>query len=255
MNMLISLRSEILKSKRTASIYLTIIAAAFGPFMSVLDTLFDEVIRPEEEKVFFNIIMIEKFQMTAFLVFPFFVILICTLLPQLEYKNNTWKQLLTSPQTKMNVFAAKFINVHRLIIIFLIVNQCCTLIYAVIIHLAKPSLDLLNQPVNVSEVVLHVVSSYISLLALISIQFWLGLRFRNFIAPIGIGVAVWFLGSLMVMNMKAPLAEYFPYSYHVYAAFPESRLNFDNVRWMSAGYAVLFLLIGFLDFKKRRMSS
>ena len=41
MSLFITLRSELFKIKRTAALYFTIAAAAFGPFMSMLDLVFD----------------------------------------------------------------------------------------------------------------------------------------------------------------------------------------------------------------------
>jgi hypothetical protein len=42
MSLLISLRSELLKTQRTASFYLTLIGAAVGPVMFLLNILLDE---------------------------------------------------------------------------------------------------------------------------------------------------------------------------------------------------------------------
>ncbi|HYH14152.1 MAG TPA: ABC transporter permease, partial [Flavisolibacter sp.] len=104
MNLLVSLRSEVLKNKRTAALYLTLIAAAFGPFMSLLDVLLGEGVAADDRAIIFNKLMTVKFQMTGLAIFPIFLILICTLLPQIEFKNNAWKQVLASPQTKSNIF-------------------------------------------------------------------------------------------------------------------------------------------------------
>jgi hypothetical protein len=253
MNLLISLRSEILKTKRTASVYLTLVAAALGPLMSMLDLIFDGV--PAEDKTFiFEKMLTAKFQMTGFVVFPFFLMLICTLLPQIEYKNNTWKQVLTSPQTKAHVFVAKFINIQLLIVIFLVTYQLLMFANAVILHFMEPSLHVLNQPINGYRVLVILVNSYTGLLALCSIQFWLGLRFKNFVVPIAIGIACWFIGTILVIQFKSGFAAYFPYSFHIYGNFPQFNSQLSTVGLTSFVYAVLFLTIGFLDFRRRRMN-
>lgn len=252
MNLLISLRSEILKTRRTASFYLTFIAGAFGPMTSLLESLLDGV-RAEEKAILLNKMFTTKFQMTGFLLFPLFIVLICTLLPQIEYKNHTWKQVLTSPQTKGNLFIAKFLNVHLLILVFLVTNQLFMLIAAVVLHFTEPSLNVLNQSVNGYAILMTVVNSYAGLLAICAIQFWIGLRFKNFIAPIAIGLALWFAGSLLVLQSGSGIAEYFPYSFHVYNSFPKYKSEIPAIRWTSLVYATLFLAIGFVDYKKRRM--
>ena len=61
MNLLISLRSELLKTRRTSSFYLTIAAAAFGPLMTLLDIMIDEGIPAVDRNIFFNKLFMEKF--------------------------------------------------------------------------------------------------------------------------------------------------------------------------------------------------
>jgi hypothetical protein len=249
MNLLISLRSEILKTKRTASLYLTIAAAGFGPFASMLDIIFDGI-DEDNRAVLFSSMMIKKFEMVAFLVFPIFLILICTLLPQIEFKNNGWKQVLASPQTKGTIFLSKFMNVQLLILVFLFTSQVLMFAATVILHFMEPSLNVLYQPVNWWDALMNLINSYVAMMALCAIQFWLGLRFKNFIIPIAIGVGLWFAGSILAMEAKSPLAEYFPYSFHVLSSFEQFRPKDNIYQWVSAGYAVAFLLIGFIDFRK-----
>ena len=130
------------------------------------------------------------------------------------------------------------------------------LINAIILNFMHPSLNVLNQPLNWPEIINTLVRSYLVLLGLCAIQFWLSLRFRNFIAPLAIGISAWFIGSLLVMELKASFAEYFPYSFHGYAGFPGyENKDLTGIYLTSAGYAVLFLIIGFLNFRKRRMSA
>src|SRR5215203_7500463 len=117
MNLLISLRSEILKTKRTAAFYFTLVGAAVIPFTFLLNLLMDGIEDTRKDPL--NSILKLHSEMNGLVIFPMFVILVCTLLPQIEYRNNTWKQLLSSPQTKWNIFLAKFINVQFFIFLFL----------------------------------------------------------------------------------------------------------------------------------------
>ena len=254
MNLLISIRSEILKTRRTASFYLTLIMAAVIPVIFFITICFDGI-SPESIKDPFNAMFKVPFQLTAFVIFPLFVVMICTLLPQIEYKNNTWKQVLASPQTKANVFAAKFLSIHRLILLFLLANHFFMLLLAVVTHFIEPGLKLLLQPVDAYTIVSTGLTSYVSLLAISAIQFWIGLRSKNFIVPIAIGLAFWFVGTFMVLEAHSVYANYFPYSFHVFAAFTEQQAEINSVRWTSVGYAILFLSLGFLDFRARRISS
>jgi hypothetical protein len=252
MSLLKSLRSEILKTKRTGPFYFTLAAAAFAPLMSMLDILLDGI-DTDNRKDIFNDMLIKKFQMTGLVALPIFLILVCTLLSQIEYKNNTWKQVLISPQSKGNVFLAKFINVQFLLVVFFITNLLLMFLCAVVLHFMDPSLDVLNQPLNGYKVLMTRVNTYVAVLAICTIQFWLGLKFRNFITPVAIGIACWFAGTILVME-NIGFAAYFPHSFHAYGRFPKYDPLANPIGWTSFAFAVLFLLVAFLDFRKRRMN-
>lgn len=254
MNLLISLRSELLKTTRTASFYLTLIGAAVGPVIFLLNVLIDENEIDASEKDPLNALFKILSEMNGTALFPFFVILICTLLPQIEYRNNTWKQIFASPQTKVNVFLAKFMNVHLLMLVFLIATHLFMFLTIVGVNFIKPTLNLFKHPLNGSTVLVNAANAYILLLAVCAIQFWIGLRFRNFIVPIGIGFALWLTGTIMAVQYKSNLVYYFPYSFHAFPVSTKLKSQLTQVAWTSLGYALLFLIVGFFDFRRRTVS-
>jgi hypothetical protein len=67
-----------------------------------------------------------------------------------------------------------------------------------------------------------------------------------------VGIALWFIGTILVMQ-NLDFAAYFPYSFHAYGKFPKYDPQVNPIGWTSLVYAVLFLVIGFLDFRKRSM--
>ena len=250
MNLLTSLRSELLKTKRTPALYFTIAAGAFSPFMSVLDAVFGAGVPKSEGSFIFNTMMTDKFQMTSLVVFPLFIVLICTLLPQIEFRNNAWKQVFASPQTKANVFIAKFINVQLMIVLFLIVNQLTMLLAVVILHFKIPSLHVLNQSVNGYEVIGNIANAYVALLSICAFQFLLGMRFKNFIIPLAIGISGWIVGILLSIEMESSIAKYLPQSFHAYVSFSKYKPILNGVLWTSVAYAFGLLIIGFIDFSR-----
>lgn len=254
MSLSTSLRSEILKSKRTASIYLTLVAAAVVPIIFILDATLDGI-SPENGPAIFNKIFSEGFKMSSFIIIPMFLVLICTLLPQIEYKNNAWKQVLASPQTKGNIFLAKYINLHLLILLFLVANHLMMLLAGVVLHFAHPSLNVLNQPVDTYSIFVNIANTYVTLLAIGAAQFWMGLRFKNFIIPVAIGISLWVIGSILVLQFEFRWAVYFPYSFHVHLSFPQLKRELNTVAWASGAYTIVFLILGFIDFKTRAVKS
>ena len=251
MNLLISLRSEMLKTRRTATFYLTLIASAVIPFIFLMDALVDGV-SDDNRKDPFNSIFKEGFMMLGVLVYPMFIVLMCTMLAQIEYRNNAWKQVFASPQPIKNIFIARFLNVQLLILLFLVLYNIFILITSVVIHFSDPALNMLNQPLNVSKVISSTVNMYVAVLALSAIQFWVGLRFKNFIVPIAIGFGLWLTGTLMAFEFKSAYAHYFPYSFLPITLLPAKAKLIPTVQFNSVIYMVGVLVLGFLDFSRRK---
>lgn len=249
MNLLLSLRSELLKTRRTSAFYLAFISGTFGMLICLLDFLVDGVPVDDKSRVF-DVMMTDKFQVSAFLMFPLFIILVCTLLPQIEYRNNAWKQVLASPQSKGMVYAAKYLVAQLLLLVFLFSDLLLMALGALILHVMEPALGVLNQPVDLAEMFRLRAIVYIALLPMCALQFCLGLRMKNFIAPIGIGIALWIIGSILVLELKADFARFFPYSYHTLGNFSDSQAADNSYLVFACGYAALFLSLGFLDFKR-----
>ena len=94
--------------------------------------------------------------------------------------------------------------------------------------------------------------TYLSILGMSAIQYWLSLRFKNFIASIGIGLAL-LITALILMNWE--------HIYKVPHAFP--LLTFDavskkrhrlleNHEWNSIAYFIAFTVLAFFDTKYRK---
>lgn len=254
MSLLISFRSETLKTKRTAAFYFTLIGAAIVPFMLLFSIISDDLpgdIAKRNDPI--NSMFRLLSEMNGLCILPLFVVLICTLLPQIEYRNNTWKQVLASPQTKANVFAAKFLNIHLMILLFLVASHLFMWVDIIAAHFILPDLNVLGRPFDLYPVLTDNVDWYLAVLAIGTIQFWIGLRSKNFIAPVAIGLVCWLTGTIMVLQYHSAMSPYFPYGFQAISLSP-FKPKLTQVEWTSFGYAVLFLVAGFFDFRRRRMA-
>ena len=85
MNFIISTRAELLKTKRSASFWLTLIAASFVPVLFFLVYYFNaEEMREDLGKTPWEDHLRFGWQATSSFLFPMYVILICALIPQIE---------------------------------------------------------------------------------------------------------------------------------------------------------------------------
>jgi len=124
----------------------------------------------------------------------------------------------------------------------------------VVINFIKPSLNLFQQPLNGTKILVNAANAYMLVLAVSALQFWMGLRSRNFIVPIGIGFALWLTGTIMAVQYKSNLVFYLPYSFPAFPVSTKLKSQLPQVSWTSLGYAFLFLVVGFFDFRRRTVS-
>lgn len=253
MNTLLSLRSEMLKTKRTASFYFTLIGAAVVPVIFLLNVLGDGLDSTKKDPL--NLIFKLLAEMNGLAFFPWFIILISTLLPQVEYRNNTWKQVFTSPQRKVNVLTAKFATIHLLLLLFLVSTHLFMFVAIALANAIDPAIGLFKNPLDGRTVLINAANSYVSMLALGAIHFWLGIRYKNFIVPIAVGLALWLTGTLLVLQFNSNLSYYFPYSFQAISLSPKMKPHLEQVLWTSVGYSVLVLVLGYFDLRRRRMSA
>ena len=255
MKLLTALRAEMLKTKRTAAFYFTLAGAAPVPAIFLLNVLTGGGDLAAIRKDPLNLMFEMGTERNGLVFFPMFVILVCTLLPQIEYRNNTWKQVFAAPQTKGAVFLAKFLSINGLIALFLLANLVYLSLAIVATHFFHPALDLLHQPFDATRLLARTANAYVTMLALCTFQFWLGLRFRNFIIPTAVGFALWITGMMMSLEFQSSLVDFFPYSFQTFPFLSTLQPKITQVAWTSVGYATLFLLLGFLDFRRRRLTA
>lgn len=258
MSLLISLQSESVKIKRSAAFYVCFIVAAIVPVI-----LFFDLVTPSDgaaevtTKISLNKYFGMAQQVFNFVFLPLFIILISTLLLQIEYRNNTWKQVLTSPQKMINVFLSKFLTLHLLIIVFIASFLTSLFIGAFLINLIHP--DLFKKEFNLSAVLLANWHVYVAVFAISAMQFWLSLRFKNFIAPLAIGFCLWIMAPLMLFSLNWSFADRYPYSFPIQLVAmsekPDFKPDIPLILMLSMAYGLFFLALAFLEFKVRRVKT
>ncbi|RFS16790.1 ABC transporter permease [Emticicia sp. C21] len=252
MNLAITFRSELLKTKRTSAFYLTVFGASFITLMELLEmlTTSDSVARlyPDPWQIYFRI----SLQMMIGMILPLYMILICTLLAQIEFRNNTWKQVFGSPQSEVAVFISKFLNLQFLIFSFILLNVIFLFLGAFLLNSIDPKLDLFHKYLDWQHLLTLLSKTFVCSLAISSIQFWMSLRFRNFILPLAIGFVLWFAGIMMTFEYKTISKEWYPYSYLMMIAFPGFEDKHSTLILNALILTFGFLIGGFWDFKRRK---
>lgn len=255
MSFAISLQSELLKTKRTASFWLSIAGAAVIPLIFFLKLAFD----PAEASTSFNAAPWKKifsfaWQFLSGFLLPMYIILICALIPQIEFKNNAWKQVFASPQTTGQIFFAKFLTVHLMIFLCYTLFNVLMILCGVGANLIHSQYKFLATPIDWERLAQLNLKTYFSILGISAIQFWLSIRFKSFIGPVGIGLAL-LVGGIIANATEWAHAGKIPYAHPIQTLISMKdggKLSIAPHEWWAIGYFIFFTLLGFLDLRFRK---
>jgi len=247
----------LIKTKRSAAFWLSVIGAAVIPLIFLLSYL----IKPDNGYRYLHDMPWEKHISQAWQVFnsfllPMFVILICSLVPQIEFKNNAWKQVFASPQSIGNIFFSKYLTILLMILFLFLLFNIFLILAAVIPNMIYPRYTFFNNLIDWMEMVRLNLKTLVSLLAIISIQYWISLRFRNFIVPIGIGLGLLVI-SLVLLNFHWEDIYKVPFAFPILTVISigdkqPARHLLENHELNSIGYFAFFTLLAFVDMRFRK---
>lgn len=252
MNIAVSFRSELLKIKRTSVWYALVLLALTAPVIMILSHLDDpaEVARLAAEP--WTRAYRLGGQMFNILLLPLFAVLVCTLLPQLEYRNNAWKQVLASPQSYGQLFLAKLAVPLFLLLLFMLLFNGGLLLAVYVLGLGYPEIRAAEHTIDWNAVLRFNGQTVGAILGLLSFQFWMGLRSRSFLLPIGLGVGLWMLSGMLVFEYKWAFADRLPFAFPFLNVHPKFADKVPTMLWYSAGYFLLFLVLAFINFRFRK---
>lgn len=255
MNNIISLAgTEWLKTKRTSSVWLTVLGAGFIPALLILAFLNKPAGNVEYlgNSIWLKFIG-DAWQAENSFLFPMYVILICSLVTQVEYRNNTWKQVFASPVSISNVYLSKLINILMLVSLFFILFNIFLFGAALIVSLVNSNFKFLSSPVPWKAWLTINVKTFVAVLGITSIQYWISMRFRNFILSIGVGLALLVLGLLGHGRWDG---EYlFPYAYPMLTlkTFTQTTSSFfTRHEWLSLLWFGAMVIAGLVNTKGRK---
>jgi lantibiotic transport system permease protein len=249
----ISLRAEILKTRRSAAFWLSVIGAAFIPAIFFLMYFFKpEVFAQKVDNQPWETHFTNGWQALSIFMLPMFIILTCSLILQLEYKNNTWKQVFASPQSLGNIFFSKFMTIHGMIFFCFFLFNLFMIVSAVAVNTFNKSYHFLDHSINWSFLLRLNFKTYVSILGISAIQYWLSLRFKNFIAPIGIGLAL-LIASLILSQWEHIYKIPYAHPLLTFLSIKKHETSLlANHEWNSMGYFIAFTGLAFADMKYRK---
>lgn len=249
-----TLKIEWLKTRRTAAVWITVLGAAFIPVISFLIYVLkpEHFIKELAANPWQSLIM-QSWQSASVFLLPMYVILVTSLIVQIEYRNNAWKQLYTTPRSYSNIYLSKFVVIQLMIIGCFVLFNIFMIACGYITSLMNSGYHFNSKPIPFSKLLLLSSKLYISSMAITSIQYWLSLRLKNYIAPLGIGLALLIAGIILLQWERIYL---YPYAYAALSFFRGANPGASNAlgknEWYSLVWFAGVLVAGYIDALNRR---
>lgn len=246
----ISIKNEVFKLKRTFAFWLTIISAFFIPAIYFVYYLLKyKTLIPANDINPWDKFLNNQIISVSSLLIPLFIVLITSLIIQLEHKSSGIKLLFSLPISKWSIYYGKLTVVLGMILFTYVLFFIMMLCIGVIVGTVHKELNLLSYAPNYEQPIKLLFRSFTAILGILGIQFWLSFKMKNFIIPIGIGMVLVITG-LIIFQAKESM--YFPYAYSRLSLFSlgeelGNMIWFPKVSIYSIGYFLFFSIFGYLD--------
>lgn len=246
-----SFRSEWLKTKRSLAFWMVIVGGFFTPAIVIVARLIRYTRLPEiySAENFWDLHWKNSWESMAVFLLPLGAILSTSLIAQIEYKNNTWKQMHTLPLSYSTVFFSKLAVILVLMLLFFVLFNVGIFLSAVVPYLLASGTPWPSQPVPVGNFLIENGLFFIDTLPIVALQYLIALRFKNFLVPVGLGFVLW-VGALA--SLPWDYGYLIPYTYPMYnylkagvetkAVLPAANIHFLALSYFAVTTAISYVL-------------
>ena len=198
-----SIQSEWLKKRHTAAAWIIFTCAFFMPFFVLIIRLtsYDNTYKEVVNIHIWGMIHYRNWVAMGMFLLPLTLILSTSLIANVEYKNNTWKQIHTTPQSFSTIFFAKLTIIIGMVLQLFLLFNLGIYLSAIIPSIVFKGIPLPLQPFPFVSYFKSSVCFFIDCLPVLALQYLLSLRFKNPLVSIGIGFAL-LVVSLLALNWK-----------------------------------------------------
>jgi hypothetical protein len=251
-----ALRGEWLKQRRSLAAWMVVCGAFFTPAIILVLRLhqYERLPALYARADFWTRLWHSAWESAAIFFLPMGAVLATSLIVQIEYRNNGWKQVRTLPLGTATIFFAKLAIVLAMLAQFLALFLLAVWLSAAIPAWIVPGLSMPAAPVPWAAFLRDLAAYFIGCLPIVALQYAMSLQLRNFIAPLGIGFLLW-VGSIAAISSRWGVLS--PYSHTMLEylqhqpdnTLPSPMLDPSS---LAMGYALLFTAVGFVLFATRR---
>ncbi len=238
--------AEWIKKRKSFADWLVLVGGFFVPFISILVFLVypKQLLALHNSNHFWQVLFQKSWQMMAFMLLPMGIVLAVSLITQLEFKNNGWKQLHTTPQPFISIYFSKLALLIVMLLELFILFNIGIYLSALIPSLLISNIPFPNYTVDPGYLLLENGTYFVLCLPMVALQYLLSLQLKNFLIPLGVGLAL-VVGGLIAISWQ--------YSYTLPSAYTalyclqknSNTIPVHNLLVWSMVYFILFTLLGY----------
>lgn len=176
---------------------------------------------------------------------PTLLATLATLMGDIEYRNNGWDFTLTQPHSRWSIFLAKLmviVPLHATMIAIAVGFAIATAGAVGSITGNFPTGDL-----SLHENAMFVVRMTAGSFGILALQFWVALRWRNFLLPLSLGIGGT-LVALAVLLTGTSDADWFPWVVALRSGLAEGAAGFA---WTGLAMGTVFCALMLVDLQRR----
>lgn len=245
-NFIIIFSGEWLKKRHSFSAWLVIIGGFFIPLVNTLVFIFypNQLIGMHKSGQFWDVLSDNSWRSMVFMLLPLGIVLAISLTTQLEFKNNTWKQLHAAPVSFTNIYFSKLLVIILMLVQVFVLFNIGIYMSAVIPSFLNSKIPFPNYAISLGSLLSKNAIYFLLCLPIVAIQFMLSLQIKNFIVPIGIGLA-FTIGGVMAFTWKYAFTLPYAYTGLHYLQEKNKIVPAHNLLIWAAIYFLVFCLLGF----------
>ncbi len=214
---LTGVKAESMKVRRTPAFWLTLGGAGFIPLVNFIrlagrPDVFVLRMKGNPWMLHAN----DCWAPAASFLLPLYVVLLVSLIAQIEYGNNTWKQVYASPRSYADIFFSKFLVVNFLIIVCFVLFTLLIVLSGYAVSAVNRDYNFLSDSVPWAHLLRVAEKMYLSILGITALQFALSIHIKNFVTPLAIGMAL-LIGGFMIRQWEH--IAYYPYMHPLLVYF------------------------------------
>ncbi len=245
-----SFQSEWLKKKRSLASWIIITGAFFTPVVIIIARLIQhdklKIVYASDD--FWTLLWRNAWESMAIFLLPLGVILFTSLITQIEYKNNAWKQVHTLPLTLTTIFLTKLAVIIIMVLQFFVLFNIGIYLSAVVPCVLFGDIPYPRTPIPYTIFLKEDVLFFIDCLPIIALQYLLSLQYKNFLVSVGVGFILW-VGAIASLSWK--FGYIIPYTYCMFNYLKNSTNGKTaipplNIHYLAIGYFIVFTIVSYL---------